>query len=131
MQLTLSARPESVGRGRRWVVGAARREHAPQDVLDVLELLTSELVANAVEHGGGHGVITVRTCHHEDHYGVAVSDRAPGAPVVRAMDPYDTGGRGIGLVDLLAAEWGVRTEREGKAVWFRVAAAGDRTPVAA
>jgi hypothetical protein len=50
---------------------------------------------------------------------VEVRDTASGQPAMRSPGPEDTSGRGLRIVDMLAARWGVRyASGEGKTVWF-------------
>lgn len=90
------------------------------DARYVAELLTSELVSNAVEHGSGHirlsldcvdGILRVR-----------VRDASPHQPVLRRPTLGDERGRGLLLVERLALAWGVAPDLAtgGKAVWFRL-----------
>lgn len=52
---------------------------------------------------------------------MAVTDHGAGLPVVRDLSPLDEGGRGMMLVEVLAADWGVRTDHgTSKSVWFEV-----------
>ncbi|WP_169336551.1 ATP-binding protein, partial [Nocardiopsis prasina] len=41
-------------------------------------------------------------------------------PRIRSAGADDEGGRGLYLVDQLAARWGSRPTPDGKAVWFEV-----------
>ncbi len=92
----------------------------PEDVVDIVELLTSEIVTNAILHGRagprlfvemGDGVIRV-----------GVHDMSPDMPVRRRTRPDDVSGRGVLIVDELASAWGVEPEGAGgKRVWFEVA----------
>jgi anti-sigma regulatory factor (Ser/Thr protein kinase) len=85
-----------------------------------VELLTSELVSNAVIHGGGAAVV-VRAVLDGDFFVVAVSDTGDALPVMRSTGPEVPGGQGMRLVDRLAAAWGVDPSDDGgKTVWFRV-----------
>ncbi len=88
-----------------------------------LELLITELVTNAVRHGGmrdGHVVGLVMDVT-EDTVRVEVRDRGPGfAPRVtqeaRAHDLGDAGGFGLVLLDRFARDWGVELD-DGARVW--------------
>ena len=51
---------------------------------------------------------------------VEVFDPDPRLPTLRRADDSDEGGRGLFLVDVLAARWGARTTLRGKAVWFEL-----------
>ncbi len=88
------------------------------DAADVVELLVSELVTNALRYGRGpiglrllRGTVTV-VCE--------VSDELDAAPRLRTVRQGDEGGRGLYLVDQLSANWGTRTTAHGKIVWFEV-----------
>jgi serine/threonine-protein kinase RsbW len=112
----------SVTYARRWVLRQAAAAGVHGDTQAAVELLTSELVANALEHGPRDGVITVETVTADGHFEVAVTDEGPGIPVVQRPPPNAEGGRGVMLIDMLAASWGSRPNEDGgKAVWFRVA----------
>jgi serine/threonine-protein kinase RsbW len=120
--LTLGPDRGSVARARHWVLGRACEAGVAGETGAVVELLTSEIVGNAVVHGPDDGSITVRTRAARGRFQVEVLDHAPQAPVVRHSGPLDEGGRGMMLVEMLAADWGVRPHLgDGKTVWFRVA----------
>lgn len=90
------------------------------DVTQLVALLTTELVANAVEHGSGD-VLDLSVECSEDGVRVGCTDTSPAVPVLREVDVRATSGRGIALIATLAAEWGVEVlEPAGKRVWFRV-----------
>lgn len=84
--------------------------------LDTAAVLVSELVTNAVRHGGGAVEFTV-----EAHDGRVLLCVADGSSVVpRRRDPDDTGGRGLAVIEALAARWGVRDHQGGKQVWIEL-----------
>jgi hypothetical protein len=58
-----------------------------------------------------------------DNLAVEVADDSPDEPVLRRSGANDLGGRGMQLVDRMAAIWGCkpRPDGRGKIVWFRVA----------
>lgn len=90
----------------------------------MLELLTSEVVTNAVKYGCCDEVV-VRLGLRRDEVEVVVLDANPEPPL--AVDPSHRrdGGRGMLLVDSLARRWGVqRHEADGKSVWFCVPTSG-------
>ena len=112
---------ESAGRARRFLrnllTGVADGEH----VLEVGELLLSELVANAVEHAQAprDRWIQVRCGVVAGHLLVEVDDAGRNMPVVRDVDEHHIRGRGLALVDALSVTWGCHP-REcgiGKTVW--------------
>jgi anti-sigma regulatory factor (Ser/Thr protein kinase) len=87
--------------------------------LEDLEVVTSELVTNAIVHANSSSVVEVRLVGG-DCVEVAVSDTDPEPPVKRI--PYEQHTRGLGLhiVDALCEAWGVRQDAAGKVVWARV-----------
>ncbi len=103
-------------RARSFLRGARCHEHHAS-VLDDAELLTSELVTNAVVHGAPPVTLAVE-CDTSAGMRVRVTDGSPQAPQPRDALPADLDGRGMALVDLLSASWGAEPTREGKAVWF-------------
>jgi anti-sigma regulatory factor (Ser/Thr protein kinase) len=114
---TLAADQGAPARARE-SVRAACAHHVPH-LLDDALLLVSEVVTNAVKHGrepvrlqvdcDGAGIV------------VAVEDGNPAMPRTRRMDRRRHSGRGLMLVQRLAADWGVRRTDGGKQVWFRLA----------
>ena len=107
---------------RRWVMRAAAEAGFGGAANQVAELLTAELVANAVVHGPPAGDVQVRVIVDRDVLRVEVTDGGPGAPVVRHALPSDPSGRGLALVEALSASWGAVRAGEGKTVWFELAA---------
>ena len=47
-----------------------------------------------------------------------VSDRGRYQPQPRLAGPTDETGRGLSLLEMLAASWGARATADGKDVWF-------------
>ena len=119
--LRLDPRPDSVAAGRRWTRGHAAAVGASADHLEVIELLTSELVANAVVHGPRDGRITVGAARRGDTVKVTVADRSDRAPMVRRPGPHDLGGRGLVLLASMSTAWGFDLHPgNGKDVWFEL-----------
>lgn len=98
---------------------------------DTAELLTAELVANAVEHTAGDGPIELVVellpapggCQIEVHDGRPATPGElhcpePGTPV----DPWQEHGRGLLLIRALSSDCGHRPTAHGKAVWFTLPA---------
>lgn len=87
------------------------------------ELLTSELVTNALLHTDHDALVTATLA--TDRLRVEVRDFDGGDPRPRVPDA-DTGthGRGLLLVEALADVWGVREHAVGKSVWFELRAQG-------
>lgn len=118
-QVLLDASASSPGYARRWAQSTGCVPHA-QSIQDDALLLISELVTNAVMHGGSPIVLGIEC--EETGMRVRVRDGSPSAPVVRHPAPTDEGGRGMSLLDLLTDTWGVGPIADehgvGKQVWF-------------
>ena len=89
------------------------------------ELLASELVANAAEHGDGAPISLALRRHTEPggRPGITceVTDTSPAMP--RRTDPGADAerGRGLAIVTALAQSSGVRPSQAGKTSWFTLA----------
>ncbi|MEY9845952.1 serine/threonine-protein kinase RsbW [Streptacidiphilus sp. BW17] len=84
------------------------------------ELVVSELVTNAVAHARLPGrLIWVRFELGAEELRIEVHDPGRGRPVVQQAAEGDESGRGLWLVECLAARWGCcpRTGGIGKIVW--------------
>lgn len=104
------AHPASVRRARHAVAESLPRVLRPH-LGDDLGLLTSELVTNAIRHGVGRedeDLIELVLWPADGHYWLAVSDPGTGKPAVAHPDADSENGRGLLLVDRLAAAWTVR-----------------------
>lgn len=124
----------SVAALRHSVVAALRRWHVPDETLETVELLTSELVTNAVEHsrpsaadlsGEGEGErdatvwARVRICGSA--VVLEVWDGDPTPPLPREAELQDERGRGLLLLDALAERCGYYWPSVGgKVVWAEV-----------
>ena len=116
----LTQHPTSVGAARRFVRDVLMSRQVPDRVVDTVELLTSEVVTNAIVHGesGPHLAVTV----DGSVVRVAVQDRSPAMPVRHLTQLDAVSGRGVVIVEAMASAWGVERERNGsKRVWFEVA----------
>jgi two-component sensor histidine kinase len=117
LEPTLAAPAEA----RRFVRSTLGDEVA-RETVELAELLTSELVTNAIRHGSGHVSVALR--RQGDTLAVSVSDDDAAMPVVPPEEPLALGGRGVRMVQRLAQDWGVspRENGPGKVVWFRLPA---------
>jgi anti-sigma regulatory factor (Ser/Thr protein kinase) len=91
----------------------------------VTELLTSELVTNAVSHTESDKV-TVSAAMEDDHIHVEVGDCLGHLPLRFQPRPEEPRlrGRGLWLLEALATRWGSDLRDDGKDVWFDVPCAG-------
>lgn len=96
----------------------ALEDSEPAETLDVLTLLTSEVVTNAILYGRSE--IDVVLERRETGIRVEVADASPRLPVKRPLDGDTPGGRGLRLLDSLAGGWGVIELASGKVVWFEI-----------
>ncbi|EFL35521.1 regulatory protein [Streptomyces viridochromogenes DSM 40736] len=102
----------------------AERDHGAD--CDTAELLTAELVANAVEHTSGEAPIELVVELMASGCQVEVHDTDPAPPVnltcptIGAPDPWQEHGRGLLLIRALSSSCGHRPTEAGKAVWFRL-----------
>ncbi|GGY52745.1 ATP-binding protein [Streptomyces xanthochromogenes] len=97
---------------------------APADS-DTAELLTAELVANAVEHTTGGAPIELVVELLASGCQVEVHDASPLPPGDLSIpgaggppDPWQEHGRGLLLIRTLSSACGHRPTAHGKAVWF-------------
>jgi len=113
MILALEPRPESARIVRR----ALRAQGLSSDVAHTVDLLATEVIANAVRHAemreGQRIVFFARIS--DDFARVEIADPGPG------FDPegVDRNGYGLRLLEALATRWGIECTR-GCRVWFEV-----------
>ena len=93
-------------------------ERVDEKVTGVVELLTSEVVTNAVRHAHGAGELALTITG--DTIRVEVDDTSGLLPTRRCAGRDALGGRGMAIVAALARDWGVEPKRQGKRVWFEV-----------
>jgi len=119
MQTTTLAPADAPRAARQAVAACCSRAGAGTTCCDSAELMTSEVVTNAMLHGSGPvsfgidcGNLRLR---------IEVGDDNPLRPMVPREDNTAEGGRGMLIVDALATDWGVQDTPTGKIVWFEVA----------
>ncbi|GGN53153.1 ATPase [Streptomyces albiflavescens] len=124
----------------RMTVRAALGGHGLHEVLDVVELLTSELVTNAYRHTKGPASLRL-TALGGGRLRVGVWDSSPYIPAPFGKSPGDRvrppcenagGGRGLLLVQECADSWGgwplgddPLGRAAGKLLWFEVGRPGN------
>jgi anti-sigma regulatory factor (Ser/Thr protein kinase) len=81
-------------------------------------LLTSELVGNAVRHGGTR--VALELSLDTRHLQIAVSDGCSVLPAQRGAGDADESGRGLMIIQAIASDWGVQETDGGKRVWVRL-----------
>lgn len=95
--------PACVAMARRFV-NQTLTSWAAGDLAYDMQLVVSELVTNAMRHGGG--AVQLRLLSHGRELACAVTDHSRTAPVAATADVFSEAGRGLRLVDALCAAWG-------------------------
>lgn len=113
----LPAGPAVVGKARQ-LVTETLAEWDMADFADEVTLIVSELVTNAIVHAAPPISLTLQTAGPAVRG--AVTDHGETWPLVHPADEEDEHGRGLGIVSLVAEEWGVTPQPDGsgKTVWF-------------
>ncbi|WP_433466814.1 ATP-binding protein [Spirillospora sp. CA-128828] len=124
--------PEVVQQGRLIVESQALQWGLAEETVENAVLVASELLTNAVRATRGRPV-SLRMALSEAGLRVEVWDSSPVRPKASIPDlsmpecplpddAPDPGGWGLGIVDFLSKEYGVRAEFDGKTVWAQLAA---------
>jgi anti-sigma regulatory factor (Ser/Thr protein kinase) len=115
----ISAVPAAAAAARSHVRTVLAGWAAPDDTTGILELIVSELVANAVDASArDDAVIQVRLYTDRASLVAEVWDQAAGSwPVPRHAGIDDESGRGLQMIEGLGAEWGWDTHGGRKRVW--------------
>lgn len=108
----------SAGAARRYVRGVLGGHHVNEKVTGIVELLTSEVVTNALLHAREAGELAVYV--FPTMIRVEVEDPSSLMPALRQAGVDAVSGRGLTIVDGLARSWGVEPGIHGKRVWFEV-----------
>ena len=121
-QFNIGGGPEAIRRARTALVEFLGDTVVPDRLYD-LQLLVSEVVTNAVRHGGAREgeQADLRIALTRDQIRLEVRDPGPGFHDITPELPHTDrgGGYGLYLVDLYAEHWGV-SGTEGTCVWFEV-----------
>ncbi|MGW0547405.1 ATP-binding protein [Streptomyces altiplanensis] len=124
--------PQSVALARNFTV-TALSAWGLKTAADDIRLCVSELASNALTHGSrhGHGFL-VRLATEEDFVRLEVHDsrnrhECERLPLVHHPSETETSGRGLLIVEMLAADWGIEDRQPyGKVIWshFKTIAGG-------
>lgn len=94
------------------------------DMSDDLELITSEVVTNALIHAGSDVDIRLRAFEDRVRLEVRDSDSDPPVPTLYSLSEEGSSraehGRGLFLVDALATAWNTSPNGRGKTVWLEM-----------
>lgn len=113
-RLHLQPTANSVAAARRFVSDRLE-DWAADDLVWAAQQVVSELATNALLHGRTDFTVSLQLV--DDRLRLSVSDASPRRPVRRQHTADATTGRGLALVAVLAAEWGVAPHGSGKTVW--------------
>lgn len=89
------------------------------NVAEVVSLLVSEIVTNAVLHARTEVRVSIE--RGDDTIRVEVADESSNGPAVRDVTQQAATGRGLQLVNELSDRWGSEPRDGGKVVWFELA----------
>jgi anti-sigma regulatory factor (Ser/Thr protein kinase) len=103
-----------------WLAEAGWDAVAHQPSVDTAQLVTSELVTNAIRYGMEPITLTVRLISSGLRLEVHDADRRAN-PELQHPDDRTPGGRGLLLVSGSADEWGWHPVDNGKVVWAEIA----------
>jgi anti-sigma regulatory factor (Ser/Thr protein kinase) len=123
LTLELPDRPQAAGAARKALTALNGSLHLVSEArLRDVQLLVSELVANAHVHGrSGGDPLRMAVLATDDVLRVEIHDSGPAFDPAALADLPITAGRGKGLkiVHALSDRWGVEP-RDGTTVWFEV-----------
>lgn len=117
-QWSIQAGVEGVAAARRRAAEIFSEAELGQDERQVLVLLVSELVTNAVVHG--RPPVTMSVDVDRGRTRIEVTDAVDSVPHMRTADRGADGGRGLALVERLATRWGTSIGDDGKVVWLEL-----------
>ncbi|MDX6326558.1 MAG: hypothetical protein QOK15_2912 [Nocardioidaceae bacterium] len=121
----LDSAPTAAGAARRFVRAELSSWQVDDDAVEVAQLCVSELVTNALLHGGPTSDLTVEL--DDDVVTVLVTDSG-GKDVVERATADDTeliSGRGLALDEVLTSAWGSERTAQGTTVWFELDVSDD------
>jgi anti-sigma regulatory factor (Ser/Thr protein kinase) len=119
-EVTLPDGPEGASFARRAMGRAAELWRLDREMTETALLLVSELATNAIRHGTPPVRLSLRL--DRDRLRVEVTDSSPALPELSQPGPDQISGRGLQIVQQLAATWGASSSprKLGKTVWFEL-----------
>ena len=118
--LVLPSTAESVPAARLHV-RAALGLHGLDQYAEDAEIITSELVTNAIQHVCDDGTetigVTLTQARSPAAVTVVVSDSSPEGPIRRDATAGSERGRGLQIVEALSAHWGWHPHDGGKVIF--------------
>ena len=119
-EVTLPDGPEGASFARRAMGRAAELWRLDREMTETALLLVSELATNAIRHGTPP--VRLSLLLYRDRLRVEVTDSSPALPELGHPGPDQISGRGLQIVQQLAATWGASSSprKLGKTVWFEL-----------
>lgn len=119
MRQELVGEPTSARDARR-LITRTLRDWRLDHLEDAAVLLVSEVVTNAVLHARSE--LAVEISRSGDVVRVSVADRSPATPLRRRSGLQASTGRGLGLLSVMATDWGTGPAEDPwrKDVWFEL-----------
>jgi anti-sigma regulatory factor (Ser/Thr protein kinase) len=114
MSAKFSGEPQAPALARRFVSDLLQ-QLGHSALLEDAKLVVSELATNAVIHA--RSSFTVEVHPRGTRVRLSVRDASRTKPTLRDHDALAGSGRGLRLIDMLAANWGVELADDGKTVW--------------
>ncbi|WP_308286911.1 ATP-binding protein [Actinomadura parmotrematis] len=110
----------SVSAARRRLSADLTASGVPETAVDDANVIVSELLSNALRHARPlpSGQVRLSWAHRGDLLELAVSDGGASTEPRRGPGTLSSlGGRGLGIVETLSRDWGVRHEDGATTVW--------------
>ncbi|MFI9201536.1 ATP-binding protein [Streptomyces sp. NPDC053048] len=119
--VSLPSSPRSVAAARRFA-GGLLAEWGLEELTGDAVLLLSEIVTNAIVHvPAGSGDVELVLSRTQGHLVAQVTDGGGRLPRCARVGPDSENGRGMWLVEQIAAQWGHHASHTGTTVWFALA----------
>jgi anti-sigma regulatory factor (Ser/Thr protein kinase) len=122
----LPSRAQSVQDSRKLVAASLGARALPGIVVEDTLQVISELVSNAIVHGAplpGGSIKLAWTATAGNTYVAVTNGGSATRPVRRDPGLLDSGGRGLRIVDAIAADWGVELDTGTVTVYAHVTTA--------
>ncbi|HVV23419.1 MAG TPA: ATP-binding protein [Pseudonocardiaceae bacterium] len=122
VRIPLPAGTMAVPAARGFTSDTLRSWRVPDQTREMAELVVSELVGNAVEHGGGDAELELSLS--DGSIRVDVIDHSLQLPILFSPDPVEDRHRGLLIVSALSTRWGSDLIGDGKTVWAQLPCPG-------
>ena len=126
-RIELKAELSQIATARQLLSRLLQSWRMADETMGDVQLLASEITANAIQHG--QSPVTLIARYDGQRVRVEVGDGSRELPQRRMPRANDEGGRGMFLVDAMAADWGVIPTLHGKRVWFEVELGQEPAPL--